>query len=265
MSSADASEGLIAGSPAPAQTRAPVRWWMLLAPIGALAAVVLLMILLRVATGITVKPAYGHDLLGTFLASQRGMFLFVQLFMALMYAAMLAALWWTVRGFKGGAAYFAPVRHNTVVWAVVIGLALAFVLNGVNSVLVDNHIVAFRPTAAEIAIQPHGAAQLMLALIVVAGIAPLVEEFYFRGLLLRWLRQRMALSAALVIDAAVFALLHGFLFRHGGAEGWVMTAIVGSVGAVNVLWVARTRSLWPAVTTHATYNGTLVLMSFLMR
>jgi uncharacterized protein len=92
--------------------------------------------------------------------------------------------------------------------------------------------------------------------------APLAEEIYFRGLLLAWLRRWIWLPAAAFADAALFALLHGRFIIHPGAEGWVITGIVGTVGLLNVVFYLRTNRLWMPFATHAFYNGTLLAFAF---
>jgi hypothetical protein len=76
--------------------------------------------------------------------------------------------------------------------------------------------------------------------------APVVEEFLFRGLLYATLRTRLGPAPAALASAAVFALAHGY-----GAVGF------GAVLASGVLWALayeRTRSLLPALLAHAAGN-----------
>jgi membrane protease YdiL (CAAX protease family) len=89
-------------------------------------------------------------------------------------------------------------------------------------------------------------------LVLAVGIAPLLEELLFRGLILQGFLRRYRPGVALFASALLFGLAHGnvhqFLvaFPLGLANGWLV-------------W--RTRSLWPAIALHAMLNGAAVWMT----
>jgi uncharacterized protein len=56
--------------------------------------------------------------------------------------------------------------------------------------------------------QAISSAQLALILLLVAGLAPVAEELFFRGMLYPLLRQRLGASLAILISAALFAVMH---------------------------------------------------------
>jgi len=103
--------------------------------------------------------------------------------------------------------------------------------------------------------------QFPIILLTVAGIAPFVEEFYFRGILLSWLSRKITVVPAAFASAAIFALLHFRYLSVPGLEGWMLTGLIGVVGLVNATLAIRTRSLWPPFAFHAAYNGTLAGMA----
>jgi CAAX prenyl protease-like protein len=83
--------------------------------------------------------------------------------------------------------------------------------------------------------------------------APLAEELFFRGFVMRWLVRapvtavdpRSVPLKALVIQAALFATIHAMIvagFIAGLAYGWLYR---------------RTGSLWACVAAHATTNALL--------
>lgn len=80
-------------------------------------------------------------------------------------------------------------------------------------------------------------------------IAPFVEEFVFRGLLLKVWSDRWGVSTAVLLNAALFAALH--LNRHYFLSTFVF-------GIVMCLLYIRYQSLWVNVLTHAVFN----LMAF---
>ena len=49
---------------------------------------------------------------------------------------------------------------------------------------------------------------LTIALLAILVIAPVIEEFVFRGLLLTYLKQKMGRWGAIIVSAALFALFH---------------------------------------------------------
>ena len=105
--------------------------------------------------------------------------------------------------------------------------------------------------------------QFPIILITVALIAPFVEEFYFRGIVLSWLCRKIYVVPGVLASAAIFALLHFRYLSVPGIEGWTLTGLIAVVGIVNATLAIRTRSLWPPFAFHAAYNGTLAGMGIL--
>ena len=93
-------------------------------------------------------------------------------------------------------------------------------------------------------------------------LAPLTEEIYFRGVLLEWFQQRLALFPSALITAAIFALYHFYFLQYPGIAGWIATAAVAAMGLLCALWAQRTRSLRAPVAAHAAYNAMFVLVTF---
>jgi len=90
----------------------------------------------------------------------------------------------------------------------------------------------------------------LFATVVVVG-APLVEELFFRGLLLRSLTTRMGQTPALLLQAALFALAH-FSPTLGLANVSVI-AVIGASGVVFGLTARRWR-VGTSVVAHAAFN-----------
>ena len=100
--------------------------------------------------------------------------------------------------------------------------------------------------AMKIAQEP---AAFLLSLALLAGLAPLVEELVFRGLLYGWLESRWGQGIAFIVSSLAFAAAHiepahallvlplGLLF------GWLRR---------------RTGSLWPSLVAHMANNGLAV-------
>ena len=101
---------------------------------------------------------------------------------------------------------------------------------------------------------PWAAAALF---VIVVLLAPLAEEIYFRGIMLRLLARRMGFIAAAMASAAIFSLSHGHLIQSADAAGFILTAIIFLLGIVLAL-LAR-GSLRAPFVMHAAYNATLTL------
>lgn len=95
----------------------------------------------------------------------------------------------------------------------------------------------------------------ILALFVVAGLVPVVEEVVFRGALYLPLRRRVGVVSATVLTAILFAAGHGYVW--GFAQLWLL-------GVIFVALLEHTRSLWPAIAAHAANNGITLAIIWLL-
>ncbi|MBK9180879.1 MAG: CPBP family intramembrane metalloprotease [Acidimicrobiales bacterium] len=96
----------------------------------------------------------------------------------------------------------------------------------------------------------EGIGILVLALVVVVG-APIVEELFFRGLLLRSVEQRYGPAWGLWVSSVVFGLFHFQLLQ--------LPALV-LFGVVAGLLTQRTGRLGPAIWAHAGFNAVTVIV-----
>jgi uncharacterized protein len=91
---------------------------------------------------------------------------------------------------------------------------------------------------------------LVLLLFLVAGVAPVAEELFFRGMLYPVMRRRWGSVAAVVLNALLFALIHYFpillpgLFTSGLIFAWVRE---------------RSGSIIPSIVLHSLQNGFAVM------
>jgi membrane protease YdiL (CAAX protease family) len=113
-----------------------------------------------------------------------------------------------------------------------------------------------------LAILPRNAIQLIFGLVLIAIIAPLAEELFFRGLLLDWLKGKINVWAAALILSVLFALLHNNGFKLG-AVGALAFGVRMALGLVSSAFAIRYRSLRPSFVLHATVNGIGCVLSVL--
>ena len=91
--------------------------------------------------------------------------------------------------------------------------------------------------------------------------APIVEELFFRGLLLRSLQRRVPDWAAVAISAVAFGIAHGSALP---VDAVLLVMISLTVfGAVLAVMAIRTGRLGPSIVTHAVFNlFTLLYLTF---
>ncbi|MBI5744241.1 MAG: CPBP family intramembrane metalloprotease [Elusimicrobia bacterium] len=109
---------------------------------------------------------------------------------------------------------------------------------------------------------------LMAARIVI--ISPFLEELFCRGLLFRLLEQEVGPRVNIFMNALIYALAHYHFVEFLGYLGLsVATANPTTWGAILVYFVLgaicafirhRSKSIWPAISTHLTYNLMLFLL-----
>ncbi|MDQ3992117.1 MAG: CPBP family intramembrane metalloprotease, partial [Actinomycetota bacterium] len=99
-----------------------------------------------------------------------------------------------------------------------------------------------------------GADESTLALVaagfVVIVLAPVAEEFFFRGFFYRALRSRLGIVAAASIDGLVFGLIH-----FTGAETLELLPILAALGFMFCLVYERTNTLYSVIGLHALNNS----------
>jgi membrane protease YdiL (CAAX protease family) len=118
---------------------------------------------------------------------------------------------------------------------------------------------ALSVAVSQLGIEPQGVKQAMdiarepaaflITLFLLAGLAPLVEELVFRGLLYGWLENRWGSGLAFVVSSLAFAAAH---IEPAHA------VLVLPLGLLFGLLRWRTRSLWPSLVAHMANNGMAV-------
>jgi len=234
----------------------------------ALIAAPILGVILFVALALLIVAAYlasRHNLstagVHTIVPLLRGNLLLNLMVGGLFYLAFLASAWICLpkSGPASLASYFPPIGWANVAIAVIAALACAVIVGFTMNYLQTHHFIDFHTTPGEEMLVTHDPLSLICVLIFGAVVAPVVEEVYFRGMLLRWLRKRLGLVVAALIDAAFFALLHGRFLTHPGLEGLAVTAALMVPGIILVVIAVRANSLRASFITHATYNALLLI------
>lgn len=90
------------------------------------------------------------------------------------------------------------------------------------------------------------------AWVLACAIAPMVEEMFFRGIILRGMLKRYSQTDAIVYSAFVFGLMHLNVYQF---------VIAFAVGILAAALYVRTNSLWPGIVLHAGINTTITVLS----
>jgi hypothetical protein len=174
---------------------------------------------------------------------------------------LLGYQWLAVkRGWQKLQARFSRTPPKVLLVAAACGVGMTVLASAAESLLrwfgID---VAPPPT---LAILPRNVGQLIFALVLIAIVAPLAEELFFRGLLLDWLKGKINVWAAALILSVLFALLHNNGFKLG-AVGVLAFGVRMTLGLASSVFAIRYRTLRPSFVLHATVNGIGCVLSVL--
>jgi membrane protease YdiL (CAAX protease family) len=118
------------------------------------------------------------------------------------------------------------------------------------------YTAAVQPDAEQTVAQDLGADEgsfgLIAAGFMVVCVAPVAEEFFFRGFFYRALRSRFSVLAAAAIDGALFGIIH---FDFSSADALLILPPLAVLGFMFCLVYERTGSLFPVIALHAVNNA----------
>lgn len=90
------------------------------------------------------------------------------------------------------------------------------------------------------------------------SVAPLLEEFFFRGFLYPVLARKLGVAVAIVVTALFFAGVHGAQLAYS----WAPVLVIFMVGLALTAVRAVTKSLSASLLMHVAYNSTIMIMLF---
>jgi uncharacterized protein len=146
-----------------------------------------------------------------------------------------------------------PFRIEDVGVGVLAGAALIIIGDVVGSI--QQHFFGPHPQpTVQIIMSHHGLLSFALDFVSVALVAGICEELMFRGVMFTALAQRMPVWIAAVLSGLAFGIAH--------ADIWSLAALT-VVGVGLALLYSRTRSIWPNMVAHTTFNAfSLVLIYY---
>lgn len=182
--------------------------------------------------------------------------------LVLTWLALTLPVFWAGRKFEGG---WRKMIGWKFLWKVDIGIALGFAL----SVRLLEHIsdIILKYFGINTANLSNGGllesagSKWLLALTVAASIgAPIAEEIFFRGLVLKVVSQKFGKIIGVVISATLFGISHAQGTLAGTIYMFFSTAIIGILLALLVL---KTKRLGTSILSHGAFNASAGIFSML--
>ena len=142
-----------------------------------------------------------------------------------------------------------PTRFWPAVGWAAAGIGTFYVAVAIYSAIVQ-------PDAEQTVAQDLGADQgtfgMIAAGFMVICVAPVAEEFFFRGFFYRALRSRYSVLVAAGLDGLLFGSIH---YDFSGADALLILPPLGALGFIFCLVYERTGSLYPVIALHALNNA----------
>jgi uncharacterized protein len=136
----------------------------------------------------------------------------------------------------------------TVGWAA-LGIVSFYIFAALYTAIVQ-------PDAEQTVAQDLGADQgtfgMIAAGFMVICVAPVAEEFFFRGFFYRALRSRYSVLVAALIDGILFGAIH---WDFSTTDGLLIIPPLAALGVMFCLVYERTGSLYPVIALHALNNA----------
>lgn len=160
--------------------------------------------------------------------------------------------WMFARDNKRRAAVGIPAagKVNAIhyVWIFFLGIAACIALN---NLLTLSNLAMFSGSYEEVQ-EGFYAANIGVQIVCLGILAPLAEEFLFRGVIYKRCREAMQAKRAILINALIFGIWHGNLVQciYGGILGFVMAYIYEKYGSIKA-----------PIFAHIVLNLTSVLLS----
>jgi membrane protease YdiL (CAAX protease family) len=142
-----------------------------------------------------------------------------------------------------------PTRLWSAVGWAALGMVSFYLLVGLYTVVVQPDV---DQSVAQDLGADEGSFGLIAAGFMVVCVAPVAEEFFFRGFFYRALRSRYSILGAAAIDGALFGTIH---FDFSGADGLLILPPLALLGFIFCLVYERTGSLFPVIALHVINNA----------
>lgn len=174
----------------------------------------------------------------------------VLFFYALILIAAVAWLFFSSRSLARG--LFGKFDWHYLVKGLLWGVGL-FIVGGVGYAM--NQIVFGLPQPTETRLFASGGTSALLVVGIIL-IGPILEEYIFRGLLLRYLLDKVSVFYSIIISASLFSVYHLSIFQ-------LLPTFLWGIGFAFLAY--RNKSLWPVLVAHLVVNSLGFALFFLFQ
>ena len=161
-------------------------------------------------------------------------------------------------GFKRAVAWEKP--QPSLAQAAVLAVALGVVFAVISSFILTTRLVNPSTPLSEALDQNQSSVLMVVFLILAILVAPLLEEIVFRGYFFGVIKAAWGTTAAVVVIALLFGLMH--VDQYWG--DWTAITLVTILGFVMTILRSSTESVIPGVITHYVYNGLVTVLPIVM-
>jgi len=175
---------------------------------------------------------------------------------AVTYIAARAWAWHLVKDRSTGGIGVVSTSTLQILVAIVTGVALAGIYLAVAQLILTPRTGT--PLGPLMQIAASGLVGRIVFGFVALFVAPPVEEFLFRGLLLKGFTVSWGANAAGIVVSIVFVMLHVPETMHY----WPALAAVSALATATLAIRLITGSVFTSMALHAAYNGAMVLVCF---
>jgi membrane protease YdiL (CAAX protease family) len=134
-------------------------------------------------------------------------------------------------------------------FSMVITLITAWIVQIITGVAPENTQLGF--------LAPEGFSWIgLFSMILFGGIlAPIAEEFFFRGVLFGWMRTRWSFGLSVILSSLVFALIHAD----------ILVGVAALAISPLLAWIyERSNTIWTAVIVHAMNNSLKIILLYII-
>jgi membrane protease YdiL (CAAX protease family) len=205
-----------------------------------------LIIIKTVHSGQSGVPLDFEDIMQTLTGEYMLIILFVSAIVALLIC-LLIYRWRKIRVFEH--MKLKSAEPKILFLAIPTGLAIEFTAMVIFSLTAS----LFKQSAQAYESMVSGMMSSWFAFIAVGLVAPIVEDFIFRGLILNELRRNYSVTVAIIIQAVLFGAMH--LNISQGVYATFAGLILGIIAV-------SANSVWPAVIGHIMMNSSALFLSY---
>mgnify|MGYP006275362577 FL=1 len=151
-------------------------------------------------------------------------------------------------------------KSEIILNGIIGGLAILFSIMIINGILASilYQFFGYKPPLQQVMVLLYQSKNVWVFLsysILIVIAAPLGEEFFFRGMVYNYFKEKFGFKTGIILSASLFSLLHFHL--------WALPGIF--LGGIALAYLyEKSDSIITSILAHMTWNGIVTLISFLV-